>query len=53
MTELFSPESISILPNTLLQIRRGKRDNLGIIFCITLLKCIMLPVIRTILLRRF
>ena len=36
-----------------LQIRRGNRDNLGIIFLTFLLKHILLPPIRTILLRRF
>ena len=38
---------------TVLQIRMGKRDNLGIIFRIILLKCMLWPIIRTVSLRRF
>ena len=36
-----------------LQVKSGKRDNLGIIFLITPLKCTLRPVIRTVSSRRF
>ena len=42
---------IRLLPVTMLQIRRGKSDDLEIIFHITPLKHMLRPIIRTVLLR--
>ena len=52
MTVAFPTQDFTILELTFsgLQIRRDNRDNLGIIFHITPLKCMLRSIIRTVLL---
>ena len=50
---IFNGCFVSSSPYTVLQIRRGENDDLGIIFHITPLKLTLGPIFRTVSLRRF